>query len=445
VASANHRVVAAHAARILVVIQGHFSIAPEGVSGALQKTRRGNNDIKMKLSIKAVLVGVLSVGLQHAAGFAAPADTGDGDALMDVTHDLCDRQIVMLGESATHGDARAETFKVALVERLVNECGFDSVFFEASHYEFLNIARRFRTGQTVSVDQVSSAAGGLWKFDQEFQPLVPFLLARAQAGQISLGGIDDQSGEMGQDYANVEMVTELTGFLPLQQRQDCRLALHRRIYSDYTKDAPYSKSDRSQITTCLADIQHTVAADRTTELAGREEKQEMVSAVQRWIGRDFTSDAEWIVERDRSMFQNFEWLRRQQSRRHKVILWAATVHIAKQGDPAWADHTGKNFGSYVHQEYGTRAFSLGFSALTGSYRQGRRDVHPMPAAPPDSLEAQALRGSGLNAVYVGSAHLAAMGTLPGAIFRHSYQTLPWANLLDGVVIFREERPPISNR
>jgi hypothetical protein len=32
------------------------------------------------------------------------------------------------------------------------------------------------------------------------------------------------------------------------------------------------------------------------------------------------------------------------------ILWAATVHFAKQGDPAWADHAGKKFGSYVHQE-----------------------------------------------------------------------------------------------
>jgi hypothetical protein len=63
-------------------------------------------------------------------------------------------------------------------------------------------------GAGVTVDQVSSAVGGLWKFDQEFQPLVPFLLAKAQAGQIFLGGIDDQLSEMGQDYANVGMVTD---------------------------------------------------------------------------------------------------------------------------------------------------------------------------------------------------------------------------------------------
>ncbi|MDQ2946800.1 MAG: hypothetical protein M3Y27_12785 [Acidobacteriota bacterium] len=60
-------------------------------------------------------------------------------------------------------------------------------------------------------------------------------MAKAQAGQISLGDIDDQLGGLGQDYANVAMVTELTGFLPQQQRQDCSLSLHRRIYSDYTE------------------------------------------------------------------------------------------------------------------------------------------------------------------------------------------------------------------
>jgi erythromycin esterase-like protein len=395
----------------------------------------------MKLSVIGVVAVLLSVVVLPHATSSSHGDSGDENALAVATHDLCHHQVAMLGESAMHGDGRTEAFKVALVERLVNECGFDSVFFEASHYEFLNIARRLRTGQAVSEDQVSAAVGGLWKSDREFQPLVPFLLAKARAGQISLGGIDDQLGGMGQDYANVAMVTELTGFLPQQRRQDCSLALHRRIYSDET--TPYSESDRSQITTCLADMQRAVAGDRTTDPAGREERQEMISAVQRWISRDFTSDAEWIVARDRSMFRNLEWLRRQRPRRHKVILWAATVHIAKQADPTWGDHTGTNFGSFVHRKYGARAFSLGFSALTGSYRQGRRDFHELPAAPSDSMEAQALRGSGLDAVYVGSAQLASMGVVPGAVFRHSYETLPWANFVDGIVVFRAEQPPTS--
>ena len=145
------------------------------------------------------------------------------------------------------------------------------------------------------------------------------------------------------------------------------------------------------------------------------------------------------------MFRDFEWLLRRQPQRHKVIVWAATVHIAKQADPTWGDHTGTNFGSYVHQKYGERAFSLGFSALTGSNRQGKREVHELPPAPSESLEAEALMKSPSDAVYLGPVRLGAMGTLPGAIYRHSFQTLPWVNLLDGVVVFRTERPPDSSR
>ena len=385
-----------------------------------------------------LVIAFLSV---PARAQSTPIKPGDEDALTAATQGLCHSQIAMLGESATHGDGHTFAFKVALVERLIDQCGFDSVFFEASHYEFINLNRRLRVGQTVTAEEVSSAVGGLWAFNQEFQPLTAFLLAKAQAGHAFLGGIDDQLGEMGQDYANIEMVTDLTNLLPQQERRDCRIALHQRIYNDYADASPYSKSDRAKIETCLSEMHRANAADKTTDREKRGERQEMISSAQRWISRDFSSDAEYMVSRDRSIFQNFEWLLKQQPKRHKVIIWAATVHLAKQGDPTWADRTGTNFGSFVHQKYGNRAFSLGLSALAGSYRQPGGGVREMPTAPLDSVEAQACRGNNSDAIYVGSAQLATMGTAPGAFFRHSYQTLSWSTFLDGVVVFREEHPP----
>jgi len=188
--------------------------------------------------------------------------------------------------------------------------------------------------------------------------------------------------------------------------------------------------DRAEIATCLSDIRRFYAEDKSKDRTN-DEWFEMIDATQRWISRDSSSEAEQIVARDKSMFRNFQWLRQQQPKRHKVILWAATVHIAKQGDPTWADQTGTNFGSFVHREYGAGAFSRGFSALTGTYRQGHF-VHDQPPAPSDPLESQALGKSGLDAVYVGPAQLEAMGTLPGAIFRHSYQILQWSDFVDGV-------------
>jgi erythromycin esterase-like protein len=166
---------------------------------------------------------------------------------------------------------------------------------------------------------------------------------------------------------------------------------------------------------------------------------------QRWVDRDFSSDAENIVNRDRSMFQNFEWLQSRLPKRHKVIVWAATVHIAKQGDPTWGDRVGTNFGSFVHRTYGNHAYSLGFSALTGSYRQGKGNFPVMPSAPRDSVEIHALQDGRASASYVGPSQLAAMGAISGAFFRYSYQTFSWSEFLDGVVVFRAEHPPSDMR
>lgn len=371
--------------------------------------------------------------------------SGDEDALVDATKAMCHVQVAMLGESSTHGDGHTFAFKIALVERLVDQCGFDSVFFEANQAEFIHLNKRLRLRQTVTSDDLLTAVGGLWKFYAEFQPVAPFLLTRAQTGQIFLGGLDDQLGLFGQDYANIEMVAELANLLPQPERLSCSTALHKRIYNDYTDAAPYSPPDRAQISTCLSDIQAASVANEDTNAMDKEDRQEMISAAQRWISRDFSSEAESIVGRDRSMFQNFEWLQSRLPRRHKVIIWAATVHIAKQGDPAWGDHTGTNFGSFVHQRYGKDAFSLGFSALNGSYRQARRNTPEIPLAPSDSVETRGLQNSGAGATYIGSAKLVGMNTVPGAFFRHSYEKLPWSNFLDGVVVFGTEYPPGDTR
>ena len=171
----------------------------------------------------------------------------------------------------------------------------------------------------------------------------------------------------------------------------------------------------------------------------------MVSATLRWVSRDFQPEGESMANRDRSMFQTFEWLQSRLPKKHKVIVWAATVHIAKQGSPIWGDLKGTNFGSFVDRAYGKHARSLGFSAVAGSFRQGKGPFPKVPVPPSDSVEAQALQGTDATAVYVGTKRLAAMGTRPGAFFYHSYQTLAWSTFLDGVVVFQTERPPTDVR
>lgn len=387
---------------------------------------------------------VFLAGCLHACTQTLSISFEDGKALDAATQGLCNAKVAMLGEIATHGDGHTLAFKVALVERLIDRCGFDTVFFEANQDEFIHMNQRLRSGDAVTSDDLLTAVGGLWKFYGEFQPLAPFLITRAQSGQVFLGGLDDQLGQLGQNYANLEMATELTNLLPPPKRQSCVVALHKKIYSQYSETSPYSKTDRSQIDDCLEAMQAASSAASSIALV-KQEQQEMISATQRWVSRDFGSDGESIANRDRSMFKTFEWLQSRLPKKHKTIVWAATVHIAKQGDPTWGDRAGTNLGSLIHRKYGNHARSLGFSALGGSFRQGKGNFPAMPAAPEDSVEAQALAGITAGAIYVGSKQLAAVGKRPGAFFRHSYQTLSWSDFLDGVVVFRAERPPADVR
>jgi len=103
-------------------------------------------------------------------------------ALAEIARDLCDRQVVMLGENGFHGDGKTIAFKVALIQRLVDGCGFNGVFLEASHYDFAALDRALRSGQATP-EMFLSAVGQKWNQSAEFTPLRTYLFdAASQIG-----------------------------------------------------------------------------------------------------------------------------------------------------------------------------------------------------------------------------------------------------------------------
>jgi erythromycin esterase-like protein len=376
---------------------------------------------------------------QHIPVQARPDADGFDGALAAAVHDLCNRDVALLGE-ADHGDGRTVAFKAALVRELVVRCHYNALLFEGSHYEFLNFSRRLRTGQNVSPEMVSAAIGGLWKFDRELAPLIPFLFERARSGRLVIGGIDDQLGGFEQPFANDGLPAELTAYLEGDRRALCREILRRRIYHDY--QGPDSGPDRARERQCLAEIGQAVSRSEALGPTAREELLEMVANAERYIGRDITDRARYIHERDRSMYLDFRWLAGRLPPRSRIIVWAATSHIAKDA-AVTGDYVGaRNLGSFLHEIYGQRAFALGFSAYSGSHRWGGSEpTRNLPVAAPGSLEATAMAGSRADAAYLGPARLAGLGTIQGSLFLHERMLTRWSALLDGIVVFREERPP----
>jgi len=348
----------------------------------------------------------------------------------------------MLGENGYHGDGRTPAFKAALIRQLVRRCHFNAVFFEANHYDFLEFARRLRGREPTSPDMVSTAIGWKWNHDEEIAPLIPFLFAEARAGRIALGGLDDQVGSRGAFYSNDRMPDELTGLLDPTQRDICRTLLIQRITHGYPGATQHSEPDYARLRKCLADIRAAIPTGGGENRARRPELIDMVSNIERNIARDFVAVTQSVTGRDHSMFLNLRWLAARLPSRPRIIIWAANGHVAKETtvNPPYAG--GRNLGSFVREAYGNRAFALGFTAASGSFRWDRNTTRTIPPAPPNSLEGRAMTGHDRDAVYVGQARLSEMGEIVGAAADdHQFVSARWASIYDGVVVFRAERPP----
>jgi erythromycin esterase-like protein len=385
---------------------------------------------------------MLGIGLLTGpdASLAAPARNhlpvhpDDTQALEQVARAICSRQVAVLGE-AEHGDARTETFKIALIKQLVAKCGFSAVLFEASFYEFVQLDRLRRSGRVITPDHVATAVGGLWRYDREFQPLLPYLANQTNAGKLRLGGFDFQQGGRGQDYGNFGVVAELAGPLPAPSQEQCRVTFRDMLLKGSNPER------RSAAATCLTEI---AALPPSGDTDVRRERQEMLANLSAYAAGDPGNASSYIATRDREMDTNFRrWMARWGAGA-KVIVWTATAHAAR------APHQHKNFagvkpfGAYLAERYGPRMYALGFTAQGGSTRGLPK---PRTIAPPQEGSLEALVGpiTTDSAVFLDRAALTRAGGRPAGFFGHLPLAANWSELLDGAVIFPSEQPATDIR
>src|SRR4051812_18930228 len=262
-----------------------------------------------------------------------------------VLRDVCGKDIAMLGESPLHGFGNTLEFKVELARRLVDECQFNAFFIESGIYDFLNVQTRLKSGQEVTEGTVAAAIGGLWA-TQEVQPLIPFLLEKSKAGRLVLGGLDDQLGRG--TWAQRELPAHLAGQVSREEKSRCLAILQRHTLWQYGSDSPYGPKDKALILGCLERVH------------GSEYDGAMIDSLKRLFARDFPAEnpagADTRVQdgsdRDRSMYLNFKWLMAWLPAHSKVIVWAATNHVAKDMSAVSGDKGVVSFGSYVRREFG---------------------------------------------------------------------------------------------
>jgi erythromycin esterase-like protein len=365
-----------------------------------------------------------------------------------VVHDLCGKRVALLGESPLHGFGRTLEFKVALVRRLVEECHYNAFFNESGTYDFLNMQKKLKSGGRITEPMLTAAIGGLWA-TREVEPMIPFLVEKANARALFLGGLDDQLARG--TYAQREMPADLVQYLQGDARQNCLRVLERHTLYQYSSDSPYSLKDKALILGCLDQIEAAAStarsADTTYDLG-------MLRSLRNSVAGDFAPSAagsdpkiQGFNDRDRSMYRNFQWWMSRLPAHSKVIVWAATVHAAKDLSEASGHHGMVSLGSYIHREFNDRAFALGFSAYSGTYIAfpARQSVRQWSAAPATSLEGQAFATGSSDTRYLNSAQLRKVGPIAARPTSADFETAKWDEVLDGIIIFREERPPVFTK
>lgn len=371
----------------------------------------------------------------------ASSDTTVNAPVIDmVARTVCDRPIVMLGESS-HGDGKTITFKVKLTKKLINQCGFNAVYFEAGIYDFLDINNRIRAGQTVTPEMISASMGWIRNQYIEFAPLIPFLHQAAIDRSVTLGGLDDQLGARGAYYSNDQMLKDLSDELATDKQQICYAKLKQWVWYDFPEDNPYTIKDRPPIERCLTEIETAIKNKENKQFFEGKSQLAMIASFRRVLGRGFIDPKTYAPKRDRSMFLNFERLKGQLPADSKTIIWSVNAHVAREPSTAQAFQHGRNLGAYIAEKYGNQAFTLGFSSAGGSYRWSRGIDKPVPIATARSLEYRAFEGTDTAASYLNHNRLTEIGAAPSTLFKHLLSTDDWSSVFDGIVVFREEHPP----
>jgi erythromycin esterase-like protein len=217
----------------------------------------------------------------------------------------------------------------------------------------------------------------------------------------------------------------------------------------YTAATPYSPADKAKILGCLDQIEASLSQPEENAKPWASEDKVMIDSLKRNYARNFTEDdftksdqaIRWWNDRDRSMYLNFQWLDSHLPLHSKVIVWAATVHVAKTLGGIDGFEGKIPFGSYIRREFGDRSFSLGFSAYSGDYAFVHHPVQQLSVAPDSSLEGEVFARTDFGSVYLSRKNLRKYGPIAARPLGIDFETGLWNSVLDGLVVFRKERAP----
>ncbi|NOX68070.1 MAG: erythromycin esterase family protein [Gammaproteobacteria bacterium] len=342
---------------------------------------------------------------------------------------VCDKQVVVLGELPSHGEARGFQLKARIVERLVNRCGFDAVLFEAPIYDFLGFQEAVAEDRAAPA-QLNRAIGGFWT-SRELSDWRQWLFDQATNGQLLIGGLDDQVSASS-DYARATLPGLVAAHLPAEYAAECEQKIERNLFWRYDAAQPFDDEELVALQRCAHLAADSIATKSEHGIGSP--RQVMIENLPGFYDR--WNNPPEVLDRDEAMYRNFRWHRKHMPADSKFVIWTATVHAARQQQGL--KH--KPLGSWLSDQWGDRLAAIGLTAFAGQSSMAGMKSKPLPEAPPGSLEDLATE-AGTDWAYLDASALREIGIAQSRLFGR-FTTADWSVYFDGVLVTRTEVAPV---
>ena len=387
-----------------------------------------------------------------------PADEDFAD-LAPLGRAIGNSRVVFLGESG-HGEGSTTLGKTRLLKFLHQNLGFDVVVWESGLYEAPVVWSALQKGG----DPVAALGNGMmsaWSWTGEIEPLARYLAAQSSGPRpIHYEGFDPQLTARGSIARRSTELAAVLDSLGLRDAYALDSLLWRGLqWSFNSTDTLAADSMAVERFAAITSKLGAAMVARSNTMSSRFWRQVLEGAAANARGVRVAKDEiarkvqpGWggSNPRDKQAGRNILWLLNDRYRGHKLIVWSATIHAARNVESvdtrdAWNYKGYRTTGDYVWDAIGAQSYTIGFVGLTGSMQLGDESF-PIKQHKHDGVELEQMLGAaGFETAFLDLRRVARGGEwlhepMMSRQFAEHPKIARWNTVIDGVVFIRDMKP-----
>lgn len=369
--------------------------------------------------------------------------TGDDKDFVAIGKAIGDARVVMLGEQ-DHGDAATFQIKSRLVKYLYDKLGFDVLIFESDFYGVTEGWNRANQGLLPFDQLIAENIFHVWTDCPQNRPL--FELAKRSLTSkrpLILAGIDPTRSFGYSRKAIQDIEPDLNSFnIPFVSTKSYGTqllpVLQALVENPYPAEVDKSNYPLAilQLDTLLQGLKIKGKANTMTYMV----LSNLQSSMEVMLRNDYFGK---MQIRDSMMAENLSWLSDVKFAGKKIIVWAASYHIAKcEGDKIRHRNMGSRFVSTANRE--RQSYVIGFTSHEGETKNWDGRSYKFSSPEKESVEGWLFQ-KGYSAAFFDFKSFRRKYTNVNDTFymagiRHLQQLDNWPLFYDGIIYLRSMYP-----